>query len=361
MQTGNNYSLIERLLHRLAFHSRPVQTLLEDMEQSLYSKEWQGVDVSKPVFVTSLPRAGTTVLLESMSRLSCVATHTYRDMPFILTPVIWHKLSGPFQKSRERSERAHGDGLMINEDSPEAFEEVLFKHSFADEYKGNFLTLYKSGDGVSKDFQRAMHEHMQKIIQLRSGNNSSGKRYVSKNNANIARIPLLQSLFPEANIVLVLRDPFTHAMSLHRQHRNFLKQHSEDAFIKRYMADIGHYEFGELHKPIAFPGMDEVIRQYEPASPDYWLAYWIAAFDYLAQQPGLLVASHEAICESPRQGLATLCQAVAMPVEQADIAAAAACYSQQVTGSDDRDRFSQALVDKAQQVYERLYQHRVND
>ena len=51
---------------------------------------------------------------------------TYRDMPFILAPGIWQKICKISHRDSELQERAHGDGVEIGFDSPEAFEEIFW-------------------------------------------------------------------------------------------------------------------------------------------------------------------------------------------------------------------------------------------
>ena len=51
--------------------------------------------------------------------------YLYADMPFILAPNLWSKIN--LNHQTELSERAHGDGILINSESPEAFEEVFWK------------------------------------------------------------------------------------------------------------------------------------------------------------------------------------------------------------------------------------------
>ena len=115
------YSRTDRLLHRLAFHNPILQDMLTDIESRFFAGRWNDYQAANPIFVTSLPRAGTTIVLEVLHRLPSLAVHTYRDMPFLLTPVLWDKLSRGFHHRRAKRERAHGDGLKVNEDSPEAF------------------------------------------------------------------------------------------------------------------------------------------------------------------------------------------------------------------------------------------------
>ena len=60
--------------------------------------------------------------------------------------------------------------------------------------------------------------HFRKLMALRG---SGSARYVSKNNANIARIPLIARLFPDAIILVPFRNPMDHAGSLLRTHLLF--------------------------------------------------------------------------------------------------------------------------------------------
>lgn len=44
------------------------------------------------------------------------------------------------------------------------------------------------------------------------------------------------------------------------------------------MDDLGHFEFGTGHRPIAFPGFD---RGGDPYSLGYWLDYWRASYEHV--------------------------------------------------------------------------------
>ena len=85
MPFSSNYRFVDRALHYFAFGAPFVQKVLCEFE-----------------------------------------TLTYRDMPFILAPLLWDKISRPLRKAGEKVERAHGDGMMVSFDSPEAFEEVVW-------------------------------------------------------------------------------------------------------------------------------------------------------------------------------------------------------------------------------------------
>ncbi|MGI0025152.1 MAG: hypothetical protein ACREA4_08415, partial [Nitrososphaera sp.] len=101
-----------------------------------------------------------------------------------------------------------------------------------------------------------------------------------------------------------VRNPISHAFSLHRQHLNFTELHGKNRFVKTYMEDIGHLEFGDLHRPLLFPG-SESLKAFDPLSPTYWLKYWLIAFTHLAQQSfrNVHFISFERLCASPDESL----------------------------------------------------------
>ena len=60
--------------------------------------------------------------------------------------------------------------------------------------------------------------------------------------------------------------------------------------------DLGHFEFGAMHKLIAFDGLRTLIDGLSAESVDYWLAYWISAFEHLATQQGIRLICYESLC-----------------------------------------------------------------
>jgi len=301
-----DYSLLDRTIHRLAFANRSVQLSAADIERTVYGSRFLGIAIDRPVFITSLPRAGTTLLLEIFSRIPGIATHRYRDMPFVMAPVLWQELSRHFRKQTILKERAHGDGMQVGYDSPEAFEEVLWHAFWPQKYRPDGIIPW-SEDERNDEFRDFLVEHMQKIIALRTEGQAGAGRYVSKNNANIARIGLLRRLFPDACIVIPFRHPVDHAASMLRQHRNFLARHASDPFSKKYMHDIGHFEFGQLHRPIRFAeapdGDTETI--------EYWLKYWVSAFAHIASlQTQVIPVSFEKLCAGGAGAFARLADRV---------------------------------------------------
>ncbi|MDX1781262.1 MAG: sulfotransferase [Thalassovita sp.] len=285
MQPGA-YGWTDRLVHRMAFDLAIARNLLYDLETSLYKAQLNSTPPPrKPIFITALPRAGTTLLLELLAQHPDLATHSYRDMPFILSPLIWRKLSGRFQVNIDKTARAHDDGMTIDADSPEAFEEVVWRHLAPQLFTRQGIVTCAD---IAPDIAMGLRDHMVRLIASRAGETPPPIRYLSKNNANIARLGALREHFPDACFVVPLRPPLDHAQSLLRQHLRFRQMHGEDAFARRYMHDIGHFEFGDLHRPILFPGLCDETRDLEPDRLEYWLRYWNCAYRHLMDRDDII-------------------------------------------------------------------------
>lgn len=289
----DNYSFLDKLLHRLAFNSTSVQLRLAEVESEEHRQQLAGLKVEKPVFITSLPRSGTTILLEVLSKTGLFCHHTYQDMPFVFTPLLWHKFAGRFAKRDELVERAHGDGIKINQHSPEAFEEMFYKAHWPNRYRGSTLSLWPE-QMDNPAFEGFFYGHIRKLM-LRDDKS----RYLSKNNLNILRLDYLKRLFPDGCFVVPFRDPVEHAMSLLRQHLNFSKMHQSNGFAKSYMAGIGHFDFGDNLKPVEFGNWLEQ-NDYHSDDLNFWLAYWIACYEHLlATKPYVHFVCFEQLCADP--------------------------------------------------------------
>ncbi len=304
--THSNYSAIDRIIHKIAFNTYSIQVALADIEDVIYKKKLSPCPLERPVFITALPRAGTTLLLECCTALNEFASHTYRDMPFVLIPCLWNTFSAPFQKRVELKERAHNDGMLIGFASFEAFEEVVWKTFWEQHYQADRILPWT--DKVNNEFKEFFSNHIQKIIYLRNGADAGEVRYISKNNLNISRTTFLKQLFPDAIIVIPFRHPLQHANSLLKQHINFLCIHKDDAFASEYMRAIGHYDFGENLRPVDFEGwMSKPSNQRNPLDLSFWLEYWVVSYRALLINADFLrFFSYEALCEEPERGLQQL-------------------------------------------------------
>lgn len=348
-----NYGKLDRLLHRVAFSTPAVQLTAADMEKAAFGKIYNDIKADSPIFITSLPRAGTTLMLEVLHRFPVLATHTYRDMPFVMAPLLWDRLSNNFKKDAKPVERAHGDGMQVGYDSPEAFEEILWRTFYPEKYHENGIGLWSAED-KNEEARRFFIEHMKKIIALRRPELKSQGRYISKNNGNIGRLDLIADMFPDASVIVPLRHPVEHAASLWRQHLNFLKMQENDPFIKRYMADIGHFDFGEQHRPIFFPLTEELITLHDPLTLDYWVAYWIAAFTYvLERKDKVILLSYEATCLNGKEALADLCARIGID-QNGVLESAAAIFKAPSKKHRDSSGIDRQLLKRSEKLYREL-------
>ena len=120
----NNYSFLEKLLHRLILSPKFMREMLFDLEKKIFSND--NFDYKNDhVFISGLARSGSTILLNTIYQSRVFSTFTYSDMPFIMSPNLWGKLNSRSSRS-DVVERFHEDGIKIATNSPEAFEEVFW-------------------------------------------------------------------------------------------------------------------------------------------------------------------------------------------------------------------------------------------
>jgi len=294
----------------MAFSAPVLRNLLSDLENSWYKKELSATQSENEVFITGLPRSGTTLLLELLYQTGEFSTFSYRHMPFILSPLLWKKLSSPFLKTAISTERAHGDGMQVNFDSPEAFEEIIWlnyhRTDFTSHDRITPLTPKNTTRKFSIDFQRSINK-----LLLDASAKQKNTRYISKNNANCSRITLLTKMFPSATLLIPFREPLSHIGSLMKQHRRFTRMHQQDPFSKRYMRWLGHFDFGENLKPINFNDwLDDLNVSPSYEDENFWLQYWIEAYSHilktqkrLSQASSVFLIDFDKLIASPRESL----------------------------------------------------------
>lgn len=359
MSFENRYTFLEKWLHQIAFSTGPIQASVSDMEDRIYAKQLQDIGAERPVFITALPRAGTTVLLNLFARSGEFATHTYRDMPFVLCPMFWQKFSSSFQQDDRPRERAHGDGVNISLQSPEAFEEIIWRLFWKDHYREDCIEPWTSGG--NEEFLDFLTSHMRKIIAVRRQQGESIKRYASKNNGNIARLAVLREMLPDSTIIIPFRDPIQHAASLLKQHQRFLAMHSEDRFSARYMEGVGHYDFGDNFKPVNFDGWLNSDRRPDATELGFWVEYWIAGYGHIlnsTERPVYLL-SYAGLTEQPRKSL--LCLAELLETCDPEVLASRAGELHSPRDhSIDTSSVDPHLLEKARDIHDELVKNSIN-
>ncbi len=293
------YSPLDRILHRLALGVPLLSEMVHDIERAVHLKSAPDIAGQPHVFVSGLARSGSTVLLRELYRTGQFGALTYVDMPFVLAPNLWRRLGSPADPGVLR-ERAHGDGIKINAESPEAFDEVFWRVQNGSAYIRQDRLLPHYPD---RDLLNGFTDYMRLVLKCHSKT-----RYLSKNNNNILRLDALSTAYPAAYFLIPLRDPLQHAYSLLRQHRRFLQC---DDFTADYMGWLGHHEFGRTHRPFAFDSLPEG----DPKTLDYWLRVWIAAYQHIAglTAANILLIDLEQLAINPKSR-ATLAERLELPV-----------------------------------------------
>ena len=227
--------------------------------------------------------------------------------------------SPPYEKNTTVLVFVHGlhgtamDWWVQNDENRKMFEKY-----FGHVRTANFAIAGDTTQGVLWGLKHGEGQGFQpKAVMLMIGTNNTFANTAPEIAEGIGAIVLeLRTDFPDAKILLPIRHPLGQARSLLQQHCRFLQMHEEQPFVRRYMGDIGHYEFGELHRPIGFSGLEPLITGRDPRTLDYWLAYWIAAFEHvLSRSHNGIVVSYEACCRAPRQALSEICARLDIPEE----------------------------------------------
>ncbi|WP_186441633.1 sulfotransferase [Desulfamplus magnetovallimortis] len=269
-----------------------------------------------PVFVTGLARSGTTILLEALYSTGDFATLTYRDMPFVTAPFLWRKISKGHAVKGDLKERAHKDRLLVNYDSPEAFEEVFWKTVSSDGYiSADSLGIHNEDSECIVKYRKFVHNIIKSWQLL---DKPSSFRYLAKNNNNLLRIKMLKKAFPAGLIVVPFRNPLDHAASLLRQHSHFVELHAKDKFALQYMNWLGHHEFGLNMKPFCFSSGTLPENREETENISYWLRYWLSVYGYLVTRHGedVFFFDYDAFCENPSESLEFLSKALKIDKEK---------------------------------------------
>lgn len=295
---------------------------LADLESSTVREEITQLGIHCPVYVTSLPRSGTTILTEMLERHPDLTCHRYSDFPNIWTPY-WRNYL--LQKTRRQApkleERAHQDRIRVSNDSPEAVEEVLWMYFFpsAHDAQSNHVL---DGTTRNREFDGFYREHILKLLAIRHA-----RRYLAKGNYHVSRIRYILSLFPDAKFLIPVRDPVSQVASLARQHALFTLASREDSRVPLQLAWSGHFEFGPGRTQVNF-GNSQASRAIRDAweqgsEVEGWARYWAVTYQHILDQlqefpevrEACLLFRYEDLCTHSAAVIDTICDHCELPLE----------------------------------------------
>ena len=308
-----------------------------DLERQ-HSRERTRAGAAGAVYVCGLARSGTTILLRALARSAAFRTLTYRDMPFVLAPRLWQRMTSRMRRSVPAAERAHGDGIRVDLDSPEAFEEVFWR-TFCPQSRR------EPGYGVAKPSAEALAAFADYRAIVAGAN-----RYLSKNNNNLVRLGALAD-DASATVLVVYRNPVAVARSLLRQHWRFCAAQREAPFTRAYMGWLGHHEFGLDHKPYSF-ALESMDPRLAPDHPDYWLDYWNAVHREVLRHEDVHLVDHDRLCEEPAAVLGAIARLLRLDANPATLASEVREPSRE---NRPPDEFGSAYLERAARTHHELH------
>ena len=285
---------------------KPISFLLDKVETLMLQNDITRLNIDKPIYITGLARAGTTIILEMLSKHPDLASHQYKHvlmpyLPFWLPYLI--KNTGIYVKPIER---IHKDGIMITRDSPEAVEEVFWRKFFNDTHNETISNIIR-GNVCNPKFERFYKNHIAKL--LLSQNRS---RYLAKNNYNITRLEYLLKIFPNSKFLLLIRNPINHIASLIKQTKLLITLEQQIPFLHDWMLMVGHQEFGHHQVCINVDNTELIhkIRKLWRNQETYvkgWAYYWDSVYNFIADQLDInkklksatLIIDYDKLCETP--------------------------------------------------------------
>ena len=262
------YSATDKFLHRLYLGNPTISRSALELEEIMFGAKAKSLSLDECVFVTGLARSGTTAVMRQIFETGEYASLQYANMPFVLNPNLWKR-----ELKIASHERAHKDGIIIDGNSPEEFDEFFWKATLKNSY------IQENGMQVHELDQTTLDKYISyiKLICLAKQKH----KYISKNNNNILRLKDLKKI-PNNKVIILFRDPVSHASSLRKLHLRFSEIHREDPFSLEYFNYLGHHEFGLNHKPfILTRSFEERRNEFPKEGLNYWLSIWHNYYTYV--------------------------------------------------------------------------------
>jgi len=234
--------------------------------------------IKKPIFISGLPRSGTTLVTSLINQHTEIGSYNYKDLPFHRIPLIWNKLSNFYYGKVKDEKRLHGDELSVGLNSPDAFEELIWSRNLENYHNFGF-SKYLDESYSNLNLENDLIKNIQKILFLRSSD-----RYLSKGNYNIFRIKYINKIFSDSKFIICFRNPSDTAQSLANVHEKFKNLDFNMKNFSQNLYELCHFEFGNKRKALFFnkKNYDEVINLWrEKKEFDGYLLQWIELYNFI--------------------------------------------------------------------------------
>ncbi len=297
--------------------------LLDRLETMSLKVDIDKLKIDRPIYITGLARAGTTIVLEMLSKHLDLASHRYKHL---LVPYIPHWISQIVNKTKIYTipfERLHNDGIIVTRESPEAVEEILWVKFFKNIHNENISNVISVNVSNPK-FINFYVNHIRKLMI-----NQKSSRYLAKNNYNVTRMEYLLRIFPSSKFLLIIRNPVDHIASLIKQTKLFKKIEQENPLLKKWLRILGHYEFGQRRVCINLGNTELIhkIRELWRNKKTYvkgWAYYWYSIYNFVANhldankklKKATLIVRYDDLCETPAKIIDKILEHTELPTKK---------------------------------------------
>ncbi|MEK9658262.1 MAG: sulfotransferase [bacterium] len=311
--------LWQQWITRLSLFSPSFFTRLGSIETALFADKLTQIPIKSPIFISGLARCGSSILLQLLYQQGDSASFRYQDYPFICSPILWHFFTRHATQPNSAAvvERLHQDGLGVSVQSPESFDEVIWKAFFPDLHCDNHSVILDARHR-NKAFDSFYTSSIKKMLYIHRKD-----RFVCKNNYHFTRRDYLLNLFPDAKFILLVRDPYSHIASLMKQHALLCKLQTEQPAIRRQFKHLCHFEFGcdrkalELDNPAAHQRVLDAWRRNDDVAG--WAQYWAMVYGYLvdtlrSDARHFFVVDYQQLCQDSKKTLSALYRWLNLPI-----------------------------------------------
>jgi len=285
---------------------KSISFFLDKVETMHLRNQFDKIDINSPIYITGLARAGTTIILEMLSKHPDLASHRYKYLLMPYIPYWINQVAKAFRMYTEPFERFHKDGIFVTGESPEAVEEIFWQKFFDNVHNENSSNII---NGVASNplFENFYRNHIRKLIITQKGS-----RYLAKNNYNVTRLEYLLRLFPSLKFLVIIRNPVNHIASLIKQTKIFTQLGREGPLLSDWLKMVGHHEFGHDQVCINANNTELIqnIRRLWINKETYvkgWAYYWVSIYDFIANnlnankklKKATLIVRYNELCDTP--------------------------------------------------------------
>ena len=242
--------------------------------EDLFFRE-KDVNLKNPIFITGMPRSGTTLLTHILHDTKKYGSFLYKDYPFPELPLFWNKFNDLYYKNGEDQKRIHNDNLLVNKNSPENLDEFIWKRLFQNHHKefDSFLDENFSNTEFENNYIRSI----KKILFVRKKN-----QYLAKNNYIIFRIKYLLKFIPSAKFIVCIRNPNDTCYSLEKIHKRFIDVNKIKEY-KNFEKNFLHYEFGNSRRNPEISDESQKVNSLWKMNKEFegYMLQWISIYEFI--------------------------------------------------------------------------------